>query len=263
MHRDERPRARRVSRGAPSPTSPCCSRRSRRRESSAPGPGAHSEVTRTRPDTARARGTARPTTPVAGQQAPRIAALGAAETALRSVRRRGSREIGGRSISCSTASSHGTHFAPSTSSSSTGPIHCPLATAGRASAVCTCRHRTRTCSAARRPGSTTHSVRHRRALRRRRARLGRRHQHAELPAHLVLPRRRPVRIQHVALVEHGVGDRAGARRTGPRASRLLAGFLQELLDRVVPASASARAALNRVSASSVSRLSISHPLFGK
>ena len=37
------------------------------------------------------------------------------------------------------------------------------------------------------------------------------HEHAELPAHLVLPRRRPVGVEHVALVEDGIGDRLRRR----------------------------------------------------
>ena len=45
-----------------------------------------------------------------------------------------------------------------------------------------------------------------------------RHQHAPLPAHLVLRRARAVRVEHVPLVEHGVRDRAGLRRA--RASRV-------------------------------------------
>ena len=45
-----------------------------------------------------------------------------------------------------------------------------------------------------------------------------RHQHAPLPAHLVLRRARAVRVEHVPLVEHGVGD--GARlRQRPRHER--------------------------------------------
>ena len=55
-----------------------------------------------------------------------------------------SAELGGRSISCSTASSHGTHVAPSTSSSSTGTKR----GTGRSTALdvrrCTWRQRTRT-----------------------------------------------------------------------------------------------------------------------
>ena len=67
--------------------------------------------------------------------------------------------------------------------------------------------------------------------------VGRRHEHAELPAQLVLPGRRPVRVEHVALVEDGVGDARRAtveRRSVTRHSALLAGFLQQLLDGVVP-----------------------------
>ena len=58
---------------------------------------------------------------------------------------------------------------------------------------------------------------------------------AELPAHLVLGRRRPVRVEHVALVEHGVGDLAGPRRTPVAAgSRLTVGLLQQPLEGLVP-----------------------------
>ncbi len=51
-------------------------------------------------------------------------------------------------------------------------------------------------------------------------------------------RRRPVRVQHVALVEHGVGHRAGRGEAIGRARRasshVLAGFLQQALERLVP-----------------------------
>ena len=59
----------------------------------------------------------------------------------------------------------------------------------------------------------------------RRARRGRRattsggHQHAPLPAHLVLRRRGAVGVEHVALVEHRVGDRRARTRVGHRGSR--------------------------------------------
>ena len=47
-------------------------------------------------------------------------------------------------------------------------------------------------------------------------------QHPEGPADLVLPRRRPVRVEHVALVEHGVGDGAAvANRSAGRAGSIM------------------------------------------
>ena len=120
------------------------------------------------------------------------------------------------------------------------------------------------------PGSTTTSVR----IDERSEPLGRgvrrRREHAELPAQLVLPGRGPVRVQHVALVEHGVGDGARRRRSGRRRRPVGAAVTRPpprppsaAARRPRPRSAGPAAALNRVSASSVSRRSRSQPLFGK
>ena len=129
---------------------------------------------------------------------------------------RGSTEIGGRSISCSTASSHGTHIASPTTSSSTGPIHSPAADCRSSAAALHLQapHSSHAGLGAS-PGSidalgARTTIAHDGSC----CDLGRRHEHAELPADLVLPRRGSVRIQDVALVENGVGDRAGRRRTG-------------------------------------------------
>ena len=98
---------------------------------------------------------------------------------------------------------------------------------------CTWRHRTRTCSRGESPGSTTHSVRHDDRSDAVVLDLGGRHQHPELPADLVLPCRRSVRVEHVALVEHRVGDRARGSERGRSSLR----FLEQMLDREVPARA--------------------------
>ena len=93
--------------------------------------------------------------------------------------------------------------------------------------------------------------------------------HAELPAELVLPRRRPVGVQDVALVEHGVGDLAGPLEGRPAVggarsahSRSLAGLLEQRLEACSQVG-SARVALNRSRSSRVSRGSRSQPLLGK
>ena len=69
-----------------------------------------------------------------------------------------------------------------------------------------------------------------------RGRRARRPEHAELPAHLVLARGRPVRVEQVALVEHGVGDGAGLRRGSSTRSSAArgSGRRQQGLDGLVP-----------------------------
>ena len=86
--------------------------------------------------------------------------------------------------------------------------------------------------------------------------VGRRHQHAPLPAHLVLPGRRAVRVEQVTLVEHGVADGAGlvSGVHGPPASSCSIAASQVGM---------AFAALYLSSASTVSRGSLIHATFGK
>ena len=49
------------------------------------------------------------------------------------------------------------------------------------------------------------------------------HEHAELPAQLVLLRRRPVGVEHVALVQDGVGDLPGQLQAHSRPGSHTAG----------------------------------------
>ena len=164
----------------------------------------------------------------------------------------GSRCSASRSISCSTASSHGIHAVPSTSSVGDRLEAVPAARGPRARGAAPGGSGLVTLRRASEPGSTTTSVRTVARSEPVGRGVGRRREHAELPAHLVLLRRGAVRVEHVALVQHGVGHRPSRRRRIGRSSALLAGFLQQLLEGVVPGRQGA-AALNRVSASSVSR----------
>src|SRR6185369_684186 len=91
----------------------------------------------------------------------------------------------------------------------------------------------------------------------------RRHQHAELPAHAVLRRGGAVRVEHVALEQDGVGDRAGG---GERVGYRHGWSTPASLSRVVTVSsqlASMRSRRNRSSASSASERSRSQPVPGK
>src|ERR1700722_2063991 len=86
-----------------------------------------------------------------------------------------------------------------------------------------------------------------------------RSEHAELPSDLVFARRGPIRIQHVSLVEDGVGNFAGAFNAHGCASRESSRRVSITSSQV----ASARRDLNFIKSDSVSRFSRSHPLFGK
>ena len=63
--------------------------------------------------------------------------------------------------------------------------------------------------------------------------VGRRGEHAELPAQPVLLRRRPVGVQQVPLEQHGVGHRADLVQGTDRSAHT-AGFLQQAFQRLVP-----------------------------
>ena len=130
---------------------------------------------------------------------------------------------------------------------------------------CTCRQRTRTCRTGVAPGSTMHSVRT--DERSETVALGYgRDEHAELPADLVLAGRGAVRVEHVALVEHGVGDGACAGEAitvGAVASlTLLSGFLEQHARASRPTSAGPLGleARQRVERGAADR---TQPLFGK
>ena len=88
-----------------------------------------------------------------------------------------------------------------------------------------------------------------------------RHEHAELPAQLVLASRGAVRVEDVALVEHGVGDRSGSGEPVPSHSPAPASLSRT--SNVSSHVTSARRALNRARSSSTWRLTLTHPLFGK
>ncbi len=128
----------------------------------------------------------------------------------------GSTAIRSRSISCSTASSHATQRAPSTSTLSAGSKPRPSGRATSTWRCCTWRQRMRTDTVASPPGSTTTSVRIAERSRAIGLRAGRRDEHTELPSELVLAGRGAVRVQHVPLVEHGVGHgpRVATDRSG-------------------------------------------------
>ena len=99
---------------------------------------------------------------------------------------------------------------PSTSSASTGTNRVAGPPVDRARWTCRNRssHAERAC---RRSRSSDALGLRARALGRVDRGVRRRHHHAELPAAAVLRRRGPVRVEHVALVEHRVGDLARTR----------------------------------------------------
>ena len=129
----------------------------------APGPSAHSAATRTTSSIGSRRRTSRPAT-----TAPRPTSSSHSSPPASTTRSSccaaasGNSGSGGRSISRSTASSHGTQVTPSTSSSETGTRSRPSRPHRTASTArcCTCSPRTRTANRVALPGSTTHSVRH-------------------------------------------------------------------------------------------------------
>ncbi len=87
----------------------------------------------------------------------------------------------------------------------------------------------------------------------------RRHQHAELPAHLVLRGGRPVRVEQVALEQHCVGDAEGGVEDCHSSTPACLSSAAKAASHV----GSAPRALNRCSASSVSRCTRIQPLPGK
>ncbi len=95
-------------------------------------------------------------------------------------------------------------------------------------------------------------------------------QHAELPSLLVLARRGAVRVEHVALVEHGVGHRPRRGEPIGRRTRAVLGphdtsfpACWSSCSNVSSQVGRARATLNRRRASSVSASSRIQPLWGK
>ena len=97
----------------------------------------------------------------------------------------------------------------------------------------TCRQRTRTCSRGDAPGIDDALGAQRPPLGAVELGLALRHEHAELPAQLVLAGRGAVRVEDVALVEHGIGDRPGGGEPVPAHSPA-PGFLEQDLQRLVP-----------------------------
>ena len=261
VHRDQRMPAPASSRSAPgSAQSDVFSTVDRQLEQAPACRRPTGRSTRTTPSTRSRCRTRRPTTaPVRRAQHLDLVAGGQARTPRHGSHRRGAAAGSGRGRSrARPPRPTATHVdAVDVDGPSTGTNAVAAVEAASTARCCTCRQRTRTCSTAAGPGIDDDLGAHASTARSRRAAAQRRRrEHAELPAQLVLPRRRPVRVQHVALVEHGVGHRAGRREAiaacRVRHHAVLTGFLQQALDRRRPTSGSARAALNRWRASSVS-----------